>query len=193
MIKELLRRYDNYALSVSMTSRNPRPGEAEGREYFFVTREKFEQTIREDGLIEHACYVGNYYGTPKAYVEECLSKGRDVILEIEIQGALQIKKKFPDAVLMFVMPPSADTLYARLTGRGTEDHETIVKRMQRAVEESAGIEEYDYIIVNDDLDESVETMHNVIRAAHLSPKRNIAFIEKVRDELTSMKTDSEPI
>ena len=109
LMKRLLQDYDNYALSVSMTTRSPRPGERDGIEYFFVTKEAFEEKIAQDGLVEYACYVGNYYGTPRAYVEEKLGEGKDVILEIEIQGALKIKEKFPDSVLIFVMPPSLRT------------------------------------------------------------------------------------
>ena len=114
LVKSLMEKYDNYALSVSMTTRAPRAGEQEGVSYFFVSREKFEQTIKEDGLIEYAEYVGNYYGTPKSYVEEQLSKGKDVILEIEIQGAHNIRKIYPDAVLIFVMPPNAESTSASI-------------------------------------------------------------------------------
>ena len=117
-MKELVGRYDNYALSISATTRSPREGEVDGREYFFRTKEEFEQMIADDALIEHACYVGNYYGTPRAYVEEQLALGRDVILEIEIQGALKIKEQFPQTLLLFVTPPSAEILKERLTGRG---------------------------------------------------------------------------
>ena len=118
-MKKLMQTYDNYALSISMTTRAPREGETNGREYFFVSREEFEKTIEENGLIEYACYCGNYYGTPKAYVEEQLSAGKDVILEIEIQGALQVKELFPESLLLFVTPPSAEELERRLVGRGT--------------------------------------------------------------------------
>ena len=114
VMKSLLQKYDNYALSISATTRQPRPGEVDGREYFFKTREEFEQMIVEDKLLEHAQYVGNYYGTPRDYVEHKLEDGFDVILEIEIQGALKVKEKFPDTVLMFLMPPTADELKKRL-------------------------------------------------------------------------------
>ena len=183
LMKQLLSRYDNYVLSISMTTRNPRVGEEDGREYFFVTKEKFEQTIAQDGLVEYACYCDNYYGTPKAYVEQQLAEGKDVILEIEIQGALKIKEKYPEALLMFVMPPSAKELERRLTGRGTETAEVIQKRMARAVDEAKGIEEYEYIIINDDLDTCVSQMHMMIQAAHNTAGRNIQFIENMRKEL----------
>ena len=128
--------YDNYALSISATTRAPREGEVDGREYFFKTREEFEQMIEHDELVEYAQYVGNYYGTPKEYVFSNLKAGKDVLLEIEIQGALKIKKKFPEAVLIFVTPPSAGELRNRLAGRGTETPEKIAARLSRAAEES---------------------------------------------------------
>ena len=140
IMKELLKRYDNYALSISATTRAPREGETDGREYFFKTREEFEKMIAKEELIEYAEYVNNYYGTPRAYVEEQLTAGKDVILEIEIQGALKVKKKFPDTLLLFVTPPSAEELRKRLIGRGTETMEVIEQRMQRAIEESDGME-----------------------------------------------------
>lgn len=183
LMKHLVKDYDNYALSVSMTTRNPRPGEVNGREYFFVSRDEFEKQIAESGLVEYASYCDNYYGTPRAYVEDMLNQGKDVILEIEIQGALKIKKQFPEALLLFVMPPSAEELRRRLTGRGTETEEVIEKRLKRAFEEAEGIESYDYIVINDNLEECVKHMHNMIAAAHDTPKRNSEFIQKMRKEL----------
>ena len=183
IMKELTKRYDQYALSISATTRNPREGEENGREYFFITTEEFEKLIAEDGLIEHAKYVNNYYGTPRKYVEEKLSQGIDVILEIEIQGALQIKEQYIDAVLLFVMPPSAQVLEKRLRGRGTETDEVIAKRLARAKEEAVGIEKYDYIVVNDDLDECVEKVHEIISSAHNTPDRNADFINEMREQL----------
>lgn len=183
IMKELTKKYDQYALSISATTRNPREGEENGREYFFITTEEFEKLIAEDGLIEHAKYVNNYYGTPRKYVEEKLSQGIDVILEIEIQGALQIKEQYKDAVLLFVMPPSAQVLEKRLRGRGTETDEVIAKRLARAKEEAVGIEKYDYIVVNDDLDECVEKVHEIISSAHNTPDRNADFINEMREQL----------
>ena len=136
IMKELLQRYDNYALSISATTRQPREGEVDGREYFFKTREEFEKMIAKDELIEYAKYVNNYYGTPKAYVQEQLHAGKDVILEIEIQGALKVKEKFPETLLLFVTPPTASELKKRLVGRGTESMEVIEQRMLRACEEA---------------------------------------------------------
>lgn len=186
LMKRLVRDYDNYALSVSMTTRTPRPGEEHGREYFFVSRGEFEKQITQNGLVEYASYCDNYYGTPKVYVEEQLAQGRDVILEIEIQGALKIKEQFPKALLLFVMPPSAAELKRRLAGRGTETEEVIDKRMKRAVEESQGIEAYDYIVVNDDLEECVKYMHSLIMAAHATPDRNEELIQNMRKELEDL-------
>ena len=183
LMKELLKRYDNYALSVSMTTRAPREGEVDGESYFFVDKETFEKTIAEDGLIEYASYCGNYYGTPREYVEKCLQDGRDVILEIEIQGALKVKEKFPETLLLFVMPPSAAELKRRLEGRGTESPEVIRERLVRASEEAEGIENYEYLIINDDLDECVREMNDIINAARRNPVRNRQLIADMRSEL----------
>lgn len=183
LVKELMKRYDNYALSVSATTRMPRTGEVNGREYFFKTREEFMKMIDEDKLIEYAEYVGNFYGTPKEYVDEQLNSGKDVILEIEIQGALKIKEKFPDTLLLFVTPPSACELKNRLVGRGTEDSNTIESRLKRASEEAQGIEKYDYFVINDDLDECVVRTHDIIQSEHSRASRNRNNIEKIREEL----------
>lgn len=183
LMKQLVHSYDNYALSISMTTRQPRPGESDGKEYFFVSREVFEKTIAENGLIEYANYCGNYYGTPKEYVEKQLEKGKDVILEIEIQGALKVREQFPTALLLFVMPPSAQELKKRLEGRGTETEEVIAKRLKRATEEAEGIENYDFIVINDKLEECVKEMHGLILAAHETPDRNQEFIDNMRKEL----------
>lgn len=184
LMKRLIHDYDCYALSVSMTTRQPRPGERDGVDYFFVSREEFEKTIEEDGLIEHACYVDNYYGTPRKYIEEKLAEGKDVILEIEIQGALKVKERFPETLLIFVMPPSAEELKKRLTGRGTESLPVIAKRMCRAAEEACGIEKYDYIAINDNLDDCVSMLHRMISTAHMRTICNLEFIDQVRKDLT---------
>ena len=184
VMKELLKRYDSYALSISATTRNPRPGEVDGREYFFKTTEEFEQMIKDNEFVEHACYVGNYYGTPKKYVQEQLAEGKDVILEIEIQGALNIKSQFPNALLLFIAPPSADVLKERLVGRGTETQEVIEQRLARAVEESMGIENYDYLVVNDDLDECVENVHQMIQSAGWKMSRRLEDVEELRKQIS---------
>ena len=183
IMKEIMRRYDNYALSVSATTRKPRPGEEEGREYFFRSTEEFEKMIAKDELIEYARYVDNYYGTPRAYVEEQLEAGKDVILEIEIQGALKVKEKFPHTLLLFVTPPTAGELKSRLAGRGTETEDVIDFRLIRAKEEALGMDRYDYLLINDVVDECVEEMHQIIRGEHRRSFRNMAFIERMKEEL----------
>lgn len=183
LVKALLKKYNDYALSISMTTRAPREGERDGVEYFFSTREKFEETIVNNRLIEYALYCGNYYGTPRAYVEEQMAAGKNVILEIEIQGALKIKEKFPESLLIFVTPPSADELKRRLEGRGTESADVIAQRLARATEESEGIEAYDYIVVNDDLDTCVDEVHRLVEAARRAPVRCQDFIKEIREEL----------
>lgn len=186
LVKELLRRHrEQYSLSVSMTTRAPREGEREGVEYFFTDREHFEKEIEQDGLIEYALYCGNYYGTPRAYVEEQLAAGRNVILEIEIQGALKIKKRFPECLLIFVTPPNVKELKRRLEGRGTESEEAIANRLARAAEESEVVEAYDYLVVNDNLEQSAEDVHNLVAAARWAPVRREKFVKKIREELHS--------
>jgi guanylate kinase len=183
---------ESYALSVSATTRSPRPGEEEGISYFFVTKERFEEMIAADAFVEYACYVGNYYGTPRAYVEEQMELGKNVILEIEIQGALKIKEKFPEAILLFVTAPDAKSLHERLTGRGTESPEVVAARMSRASEESEGIENYDYLVVNDTVESATERIDRLIsderdgrsernRGDRISA--NIDFINNMREEL----------
>ncbi|MBE5880831.1 MAG: guanylate kinase [Lachnospiraceae bacterium] len=186
LMKKLTADYDNYALSISMTTRGPRDGEMNGREYFFVTKDEFEERIAQDGMIEYASYCGNYYGTPRAYVEEQLENGKDVILEIEIQGAHKVKEIYPQALLLFVMPPSAGELYRRLKGRGTETDEVIAKRMSRAVEESEGIDTYDYIVVNDKLEDCIAQINAIVGAAHNTPGCNEEFIDTIRKELKDL-------
>ena len=186
LMKELLRRYDNYALSISATTREPREGETDGREYFFVSKEQFEKMRDEQKLIEYAQYVNHYYGTPKEYVEQKMAEGKDVILEIEIQGALKIKERFPEALLLFVMPPSADELKHRLTSRGTETADVIAARLHRAAEEAVGINSYDYILVNDQIDTCVEEMHQLIQAQHNKVSNNLDFIEQMKEELKNL-------
>ena len=194
IMKKLMEKYsDKYALSVSATTRDPRPGEEHGVDYFFVTKEEFEDMIQKGALVEYAQYESNFYGAPKAYVEEQLSAGKSVILEIEIQGALKIKEQFPDTLLLFVTAPSAEELKNRLTGRGTETPEVIAARLSRAVEESQGMEEYDYLVINDKIDETVDLVDTIIEGqknqniegfSNLSLSSNINFVNKLREELS---------
>ena len=181
VVKQLLDKYD-YGLSISATTRSPREGEQDGREYFFKTKEEFEQMIAEHQLIEYARYVGNYYGTPKEYVVQQLEQGKDVILEIEMQGALHVREILPEVNLIFLTPPSVDVLEQRLRGRGTETEEVIRDRMARAKEECSYMEKYDYIVVNDDLDECVENVHRLIRSLHYKREQQEKFIKKIKQE-----------
>ena len=162
--KRLLEKYPDYVLSVSATSRKPREGEEHGREYFFITKEEFEDRINQGKLLEFAQYVGNYYGTPKDWVEEQLNAGKDIVLEIELQGAFQVRKKIPEAVLIFVLPPAMEELKRRLVNRGTETMEEIDRRIQRAMEEIEFVPEYDYVIINEDVEKSVDMLHNIVRS-----------------------------
>ena len=183
LMKELLKRYDNYALSVSATTRQPREGEKDGEDYFFVSREYFQQMIEDGRLVEYAQYVNHYYGTPRDYVEKKMAEGKDVILEIEIQGALKVKKRFPDALLIFVTPPSAGELRRRLVGRGTETIEVINARLRRAAEEASGMEAYDYLLINDEIDKCVEQMHQLISLQHSKTCYHLDFLSRMREEL----------
>ena len=181
VVKQLLQEYD-YGLSISATTRSPREGEQDGREYFFKTKEEFEKMIREHQLIEYAQYVGNYYGTPKEYVVQQLEQGKDVILEIEMQGALRVREILPEVNLIFLTPPTVDELERRLVSRGTETAEVIRERMARAKEESAYMKEYDYVVINDDLDECVENVHQLIRSLHYKREQQEGFIQKMKQE-----------
>ena len=182
IVKKLVEK-EGYALSISATSRAPRQGEVHGREYFFLTREEFHSMIENDGLIEWAEYVSNFYGTPREYVEERLAKGEDVILEIEPQGALKVKAQYPEAVLIFIVPPNAKELENRLVGRGTEEVETIKKRLKRAAEETSFIENYEYIVINDDLEDAVSDIHHIIQAASHKRERVGEFVDVLTDDL----------
>lgn len=183
VMKKLMSEYDNYALSISATTRSPRPGEQDGREYFFKTVAEFETMIENNQLIEYAKYVGNYYGTPKEYVEKMLDEGKDVILEIEMQGTMKVKEMMPETVLVFITPPTAEELKKRLEGRGTEDSETIKARLKRASEEVVYMDKYDYLLINDKLDECVENLHKIVQMEHSKVSRNINKINFFREDL----------
>ena len=183
VMNRLISEYDNYALSVSATSRAPRPGEEEGKSYFFKTREQFEDMIANDLLLEHAEYVGNYYGTPKDFVFDKMDSGKDVILEIEMQGAMQVKKRYPDTLLIFLTPPNADEIYRRLKGRGTETDEIIAKRMKRAYEESEYIKDYDFLVINDNINDCTDRVHNIIQSAHHMVSHESGFADTIKEDL----------
>ena len=186
VVNKLLEK-DNYAVSISATTREPRQGEVDGKNYFFKSRDEFENMIENNQLIEYAEYVGNYYGTPRDYVFKKLEEGYDVILEIEMQGALKVKEKFPETALIFITPPSADELKKRLVGRGTETIEQIDKRMSRAVDECDYMNTYDYIVVNDDLDECVDEIHRLLQSIHNAKENQSELIEKITEELKKFK------
>lgn len=188
VVKKLVEKY-GYSLSVSATTRQPREGEIDGVDYHFKTVAEFENLIDYNGFIEWAQYVENYYGTPKKFVEDELGKGNNVILEIEVQGAMHIKEQYPDAVLIFITAPSAMTLKERLEGRGTEDEKVIAKRLKRAYEETDDMAQYDYLIVNDDLNTCVEDINSVIRAESFKSKKYNNYIEKMKSELGDIRKE----
>ena len=171
-----------YALSISMTTREPRPSEVHGKDYFFVTEEEFIETRNNDGLLEHAVFTGNLYGTPRTYVEEQIAKGKAVILEIEVEGALQVKEMFDDAVLVFLMPPTIDELSKRLFYRNTETKMTIEQRLIRAKNEIKYIDSYDYIVINDEVENAVEKINTIVAAEFLKPHRNRHSVENFRGD-----------
>lgn len=181
IVKELMKN-KRYALSISATTRQPRVGEEEGVHYFFKSKTEFEKMMEKDDLIEWAEFCENYYGTPKSYVEQMQLEGKDVILEIEVQGALKVKKLNPEAVLIFIVPPSFRELRSRLVGRGTEQEEIVEKRLKRALEEFDMIEQYDYVVINDKLSEAVERIHTIIMAEHMKATRNLNVIEQIKKE-----------
>ena len=189
LVKKLIEEHKNYSLSISMTTRAPREGEVDGVHYFFIDKPTFEENIRSGKMLEYAEYQGNYYGTPKEYVEQQLSAGNDVILEIEYLGAFQVKKMLPEALLLFVTPPSAEELLRRLRGRHTETEEQIRGRMNRAIEEADIVEKYEYILLNDDLDTCVRETHEIIQNAKYSVSRNAAFINEIKRELKDLKEE----
>lgn len=170
---------NKFEYSVSMTTRPQRPGEVDGVDYFFRSREEFEHLIRQGQMLEYAEYVGNYYGTPLTYVNETLDKGIDVFLEIEVQGALQVKKKVPDGVFIFLTPPDLEELEERLVGRGTDSPEVIAQRIERAKEEIALMREYDYAVVNDEVALAAQRVKQIIEAEHFRVDRVIGRYDKM--------------
>lgn len=182
VLKEYMKNAPNAAYSVSATTRAPRPGEEDGKHYFFLSRPVFEQMIAQGEMLEHAVYNGNYYGTPAAPVMEKLAAGTDVVLEIEVQGAMQIQKRFPDALLVFVMPPSFEELRDRLTGRGTEPPEQAERRLAAAKAEISCALRYDYIIINDRVEDAAARLDTVIRAARHTSRKLEDFVKEVLEQ-----------
>ena len=191
IMESFFEQYEGFVLSVSATSREPREGEQHGVHYFFVSREEFEDRIRNGSLIEYTEYQGNYYGTPRDFVIENMEKGLDVFLEIEVEGAENIRKQYPDAVTIFVTTPTPQELQRRLRGRGTNTEEQIRGRLRRAVDESEYVDDYDYLLINDDLEETVKTLYGITRTEHLRQSRNAEFDEWFQSELAEMLENAE--
>ncbi len=178
ILAEILKN-DKFFYSISATTRNPRPGEVDGVNYYFLTKQKFEELIQNDGMLEYASYCDNYYGTPKKPVEDMLNQGKHVILEIEVQGAMKIKEKCPDAVFVFILPPSLKELRRRLNKRGTETEEVIEKRLSEAAGEIKQAYKYDYALVNGELSDAVNDLFAIIRAEELNTKNSKNTIDEV--------------
>ena len=178
IVKELIKD-DHFVLSISATTRKPRLGEEHGIHYFFKTTEEFEEMIAKEELLEYANFCNNYYGTPKAFINETIESGKDIILEIEVQGAMQAKSAYPDAILIFIMPPTFEELQSRLVGRGTESKEVIEARLKRAEEELLLYKEYDYIVINDNLEDAVTAIKHIVRAEKLRSYRYKDYIEQM--------------
>lgn len=184
IMKHLLKTYpDKYHLSISATTRKKRPGEQDGKEYFFKTKEEFDEMIKNNEFLEYASFNNKAYGTPKEYVEKLVGEGKDVILEIEVKGALQVKKLYEDAVLLFVTPPSGKILKERLFGRGTESEDVIAQRLAISSQESYLMTEYDYLIINDVVEDSVKKVHDIIQSEHNRINRNCDAIHNMQEEL----------
>lgn len=168
-----------YALSISATTRNAREGEVDGSSYFFKTKDEFEKLIAEDKLLEYACFCENYYGTPLDYVQSQMNMGKNVILEIEVQGAMEVKKKLPDTVMIFMLPPDFEELRRRLVNRGTETIDVIEKRLARAKEEVDLINNYDYVVVNKNIDDAVDAIDSIVEGEHHKIKHNLSTINEI--------------
>jgi guanylate kinase len=172
ILKELFERNSNFKFSVSATTRNPRPGEVDGQHYYFIDKPKFQELIDNDKMLEHAEYCGNFYGTPREPIEKAVDEGYDIVLEIEVQGGAQIKKKIPECVSVFITPPSMEVLEKRLRNRGTETDEVIKNRLNTALSEIPHAKDYDYIVVNDKLEDAVAELESIIKAEKLKYSRN---------------------
>ena len=177
VVARLLASNPNLYFSVSATTRQPRNGEVDGVHYHFLSREQFQSWIAEDAFLEHAEFVGNYYGTPKKYVDAAMAQGRDVILDIEIQGAEQVHRQRPEAVRIYVAPPSWAELERRLIGRGTEDMEKVRSRLERGKQEFAAARSFDYFVINDTVDHAVTEITAIMTAEHCKPDERIAIID----------------
>ena len=180
----MMKAHEGYAYSVSATTRAKREGEQDGVDYFFISEEEFTKMIRDHELIEYTNYCDHFYGTPKKFVNQQLEQGKDVILEIETQGANLIRHQFPDALLLFIMPPSGEELLNRLTDRGSETQEVIRQRMKRAAKEAESIEDYDYVFINQDVETCAEEIHALISSQKAKTNRNYHTINRIRSEIS---------
>ena len=187
ILKELFAKDDNLVLSVSATTRRPRPGEEHGKQYYFLQKEEFEELISQGKMLESAQYVGNYYGTPREPVEQWMAQGKDVVLEIEVQGGAQIKKLMPGCVSIFILPPSMEVLEKRLRDRGTEEDATVRKRLEKAREEIPHAKDYDYVVFNDRLEDAVEDLRAILRAEKRKYHRNETAVERVLDHAETVR------
>ena len=185
VVKRLTEKYD-YSLSISATTRQPREGEVDGKDYYFKSVEEFMSLIDYNGLIEWAQYVENYYGTPRKFVEDEIAAGKNVILEIEVQGAMNIKAQYPNAILIFITTKDIDTLKNRLISRGTETEEVIAKRMSRAAEEAASMESYEFIVVNDDLEECVDAVNSIVVSESCRKENRTQFLIDIKKQLENI-------
>ena len=182
VIKRLVEKYD-YSLSISATTRQPREGETDGKEYYFKSVDEFMSLIDYNGLIEWTQYVDNYYGTPRKFVEDEIAAGKNVILEIEVQGAMNVKAQYPNAILIFITTKDIDTLYNRLVSRGSETEEVIAKRMARAAEEATSMENYEFIVINDDLEECVDAVNSIVVSESCKKENRTDFLIGIKNQL----------
>lgn len=192
IIRRLMEQHPEYAFSVSATTRAARPGEVDGREYFFVSRETFDRWVEEDRFLEHTSYLDRSYGTLKSYVEEQREKGFTIILDIEVEGALNVKRECPDAKLIYIIPPCADALKKRLLGRGTETREQVRRRLNRAVEETPVIPQYDYVVVNDEVELAAQEIHALAQneaEPRLEREKALALAGEIRRDLLEVLKD----
>ena len=187
ILKELFAKDDNLVLSVSATTRSPRPGEEHGKQYYFLQKEEFEELISQGKMLEYAQYVGNYYGTPREPVEQWMAQGKDVVLEIDVQGGAQIKKLMPGCVSIFILPPSMKVLEKRLRDRGTEEDATVRKRLEKAREEIPHAKDYDYVVFNDRLEDAVEDLRAILRAEKRKYHRNETAVERVLEHAETVR------
>ena len=178
VLKRVLKDRDDLYFSISATTRDPREGEVNGVHYHFISKDQFRQMIDEDAFLEYAEYVGNFYGTPKKYVDEAMEQGKDVILDIEVQGATQVYGKRPDTIRIFIAPPSWEALEKRLIGRGTDSPEKVQKRLARAKEEVLSAGAYDYFVVNDSVENAVQEINAIMLAAHCTPAERMEVLDR---------------